>query len=79
MSCYNQKLTAVSNPVPFFTVIIPSYNSYESLSLTITSVLTQTFPFFELIIVDDASTDRTTELVESFSDNRIRYIRLESN
>lgn len=48
---------------------------------TINSVLNQTFTDFELIIVDDCSTDNTKEVVEEFQkkDERIKYIRLNKN
>ncbi len=55
-------------------VIIPTYNRENLISETIQSVLDQTFSNFELIIIDDGSTDGTKEVVNSFSDDRIRYI-----
>ena len=55
-------------------VIIPTHNRARYLSEAIRSVLVQTFTDFELIIVDDGSTDETEELVRSFSDRRIRYL-----
>lgn len=59
---------------PFFTVIIPTYNRAQLIRRPIESVLRQTFLSWELIIVDDGSTDDTEKVVRSFSDSRIRYI-----
>ena len=59
-------------------VVLPTYNRARCLSRSINSVLNQTFSNLELIIVDDGSTDNTRELVESFSDPRIRYIYQEN-
>jgi glycosyltransferase involved in cell wall biosynthesis len=58
----------------FFSIIIPTYNRKSFLSNAIQSVLAQKFRGFELIIVDDGSSDNTKELVFSFNDDRIRYI-----
>ena len=60
---------------PLVSVIIPTYNRSEHLLRAINSVLSQTFSDFELIIIDDASTDDTSQTVERFSDNRIRYYK----
>ena len=59
----------------FFTVIVPSYNRAHLIGETIQSVINQSFVDWELIIVDDGSTDNTREIVEKFnlSDNRIQY------
>ena len=54
---------------------IPTYNHATYLRESIQSVLDQTFPDFELIIVDDASVDDTPEIVQSFGDKRIRCYR----
>ncbi|MBL7718280.1 MAG: glycosyltransferase family 2 protein [Flavipsychrobacter sp.] len=59
--------------MPFFSVIIPSFNRADKLGACITSVLEQTFPDFELLIIDDGSTDNTREVVASFTDKRIIY------
>ena len=62
---------------PFFSVIIPCFNRAAFLSEAITSVLGQTFADFELIIVDDGSTDATKNVAGSYNDDRIRYIAQE--
>ena len=57
-------------------VILPVYNSQEFLSQSINSILNQTYKNFELIIIDDGSTDKSKEICEYFSkkDNRIIFI-----
>ena len=60
-------------------VVIPTYNRAHMVGRSIRSVLEQTFQDFELIIVDDGSTDNTEEVVRSFGDGRIRYVRHEQN
>lgn len=58
---------------PLVSVAIATHNRAEYLSESITSVLGQTMQDFEIIIVDDGSTDNTKTVVESFNDSRIRY------
>lgn len=60
-------------------VIIPTYNRATSIGASIQSVLDQTWQDFEIIIVDDGSTDNTRQVIEGFEDDRIRYICLEKN
>lgn len=62
-------------PCPMVSVIIPTYNRAHVLGRAIKSVIDQTFTDFELIVVDDGSTDNTEELVTSFDDSRIRFLR----
>lgn len=57
-----------------FSVIIPLYNKELSIGNTIKSVLGQTFQDFEIIVVNDGSTDKSSEKVQEFSDSRIRII-----
>ena len=60
---------------PTVSVCIPTYNRAGLLRQAITSVLEQEFQDFEIVVYDNASTDGTTEVVRSFSDDRIRYFR----
>lgn len=61
-------------------IIMPSYNTAKFISETIESVSAQTYSNWELIIVDDCSTDNTDEVVKSFlPDDRIKYIKNEKN
>ena len=60
-------------------VVIPTYNRRHLLQKAIDSVLTQTYPHFELIVVDDCSTDGTEHFVKSLSDKRISYTKHKQN
>ena len=62
-------------------IITPVYNNSEFIEQTIKSVQKQTYKNWEMIIVDDCSTDRTPELIKKISqkDDRIKYIKLENN
>lgn len=60
-------------------VIMPVYNMAPFIRDAVLSILNQTYTDFELLIVDDASTDNTREIIQSFNDNRITLIRNESN
>ena len=55
-------------------VIIPTYNREQTIERAVKSVLDQTYQDFELIIVDDGSTDHTREKVDAFKSDKIRYI-----
>lgn len=61
---------------PFFSVVIPTYNQASLLKLCLDSVIGQTFKDFEIIVVDNHSTDNTSEIVDSFNDSRIKLIRI---
>lgn len=65
--------------MPFFSIIIPVYNKECFVKNTIESVFNQTFFDFEIIIVNDGSTDKSEEIVLSFNDSRIRYFSKENN
>ncbi|HYD89948.1 MAG TPA: glycosyltransferase family A protein, partial [Flavobacterium sp.] len=53
---------------------MPTYNRAEFLGIAIKSVLNQSFEEFQLVVVDDGSTDNTKQVVKSFNDSRIKYI-----
>jgi glycosyltransferase involved in cell wall biosynthesis len=67
------------NTIPKLSVIMPIYNTEKYLRLAIDSILTQTFTDFELIIIDDASTDSSLAVAESYRDPRIKVIRNDRN
>jgi hypothetical protein len=63
-------------PSPAFTVVMPAYNAVDTIADSIRSVLAQTELDFELIVVDDGSTDRTSQQVRLFThDPRVRLLR----
>lgn len=64
---------------PLVSVIIAVFNGEDTIGKTIDSVLNQTYKNIEVIIVDDASTDRSREIISSYHDDRIRTILLEKN
>ena len=65
--------------MPFFSVIIPTFNRAKYIAKAIKSVLAQEFSDWELVIIDDASTDNTEQIVKSFNDNRINYFKNQTN
>lgn len=62
----------------YFSIIIPTYNRSAFLKKALSSVINQSFGEFELIIVDDGSTDNTRQLINSCNDKRIKYIYQEN-
>jgi len=60
---------------PLFSIITPSYNREHLISVAIDSVLAQSYSNFELIIVDDGSTDNTADVVLKYTDARIKYFK----
>jgi len=65
--------------MPTVSVILPTYNRAHLVGRAIQSVLNQTYRDFELIVVDDGSTDSTESVVKGLGDLRIRYIRCKQN
>jgi len=66
------------NP-PIVTVLLPVYNGERYLREAVESILAQTLESFELLLVDDGSTDGTAAICQSFTDPRVRVIRHEKN
>ena len=64
---------------PLATVVIPAYNQAKFLAQTIQSVLNQTYPNYELIVVNDASTDNSANVILEFNDNRIHSLEHKVN
>lgn len=64
---------------PTVSVIIPTYNRVHLISRAIRSVLDQSYQDFEIIVVDDDSTDNIEEVVKSFKDKRIKFVKHEKN
>lgn len=63
-----------SDTAPLVSVVIPTYNAVTFLAATLDSVLAQTYPNLDIIVVDDGSTDATPRLLDSYGD-RIRVLR----
>ena len=60
-------------------IILPTYNRADKLGDAIGSVLAQNYETFELLVIDDGSTDQTETLINSYEDKRVRYYRMEKN
>lgn len=68
------------NEYPFFSVVIPTYNRAALIPATLESVFSQTYPHYEVIVVDDCSTDNTDEVMQSYvKAGRVRYFKNERN
>ena len=60
----------------FFSIILPTYNQSEFLKKSIKSILSQTFKNWELLIINNNSTDNTDNVIKSFKDNRIKVYKI---
>lgn len=65
--------------MPKVSVLMPAYNGEKYIGQAIDSVLSQSFRDFELVVIDDGSTDKSAEIVGSYSDKRIRYVANPTN
>jgi glycosyltransferase involved in cell wall biosynthesis len=65
--------------MPKVTVFMPVYNRARTIRESVDSVLAQTFTDFELLLIDDGSTDESVRIIESYDDPRIRLVRHEEN
>lgn len=64
---------------PLVSIIMTAYNEEKYIAEAIESILSQTYQSFELLIINDGSKDRTEEIILSFNDSRIKYIKNEIN
>ena len=64
---------------PFVTVVIPTYNCADYLKRALNSVFSQTYQNFEVIVVDNSSTDNTEDVLSSFDDKRLTVIKVNNN
>jgi hypothetical protein len=84
-SCHQEAKVVIRSPVnrttlstpsePLISVCIPTYNRSTMLLDAVFSVLNQGYQCFEIVVVDDGSTDRTEEVLRSITDQRIRYVK----
>lgn len=63
---------------PLVSILIPAYNAEKYIKEALDSALAQTYANTEIVVVDDGSTDRTAEIVQSYNDPRIRRIKQEN-
>ena len=70
---------ALTHEPPLVSIIMPAYNAEQFIYPAMTSILAQTYENYELIIVDDGSTDNTYDIVRSFNDRRIILIKNHKN
>lgn len=69
----------MANDYGLVSIVMPSYNSEQYIKDSIQSVLNQTYTNWELLIVDDCSTDKTIDIIKSFKDNRIKFFQNATN
>lgn len=62
-----------------FSFVIPSYNRASIIGATIQSLLNQTYSHFEILVIDDGSTDDTQSVIQALDDERVQYIRIKNS
>ncbi|MCS4097998.1 glycosyltransferase family 2 protein [Salinibacter ruber] len=75
----DEQLTPVSEDIPLVSIIIPTYNRADVIGRAIHSAVNQSYSRVEVIVVDDASHDNTSEVVKTFADDKIRYKKHQTN
>ncbi len=77
----NENKTFTSDKIknPKITICIPTYNRAEYLKEAVDSALNQNYENYEILIVDDGSTDNTSEMVKSINSDKIKYFKSEEN
>lgn len=63
----------------YVSIVLPTYNREKKIGKAIESVLKQSYPYFELLVIDDGSTDGTWQVVNSYKDERLQYHKLPQN
>jgi glycosyltransferase involved in cell wall biosynthesis len=58
---------------PFVSICMPAYNAGQTIGEALGSILVQTYRNIEVVVVDDGSSDRTSEIIHAFNDSRVRY------
>ena len=64
---------------PFVSIVIPTYNHAHFLKRALNSIQEQTYTSWEVIVVDNYSTDNTREIIDSFTNVRIKYYQIHNN
>lgn len=64
---------------PLVSVVFPAYNAEKTIKEAIDSIISQTYPNWELLAIDDGSTDSTASIIQSYNDKRIKYFKNECN
>ena len=73
-------MVKIYNPLkPFFSIVIPTYNCAELLQRALKSIFSQSFQNFEIIIIDNSSTDHTQNVLNSYSDSRLNVLTVKNN
>ena len=68
----NSGLSDTPGSRPFYSIVIPTYNSGKTLNACLNNILSQTNPDFEILLMDGVSTDQTIEIANAYNDNRIK-------
>ena len=64
---------------PFISIIIPTYNHANFLAKALESVINQTYRNWEAIVIDNHSTDGTSEIINKYKDTRIHYLKISND
>jgi len=65
--------------VPFFSIIVPLYNKENSIANTLESIFNQTYTDYEIVIINDGSTDHSEEIVNQYTDKKIQFFSTKNN
>ena len=79
LGAYEEMFTSVEEENPLVSVLMPVYNAQKYLAQAIESILSQTYSHFELVIIDDGSTDGSADIIRSFHDKRIVFVENPGN